>query len=220
MVTNKKVKVGEVCAQENSRGICIMKWRDKRDVLLLSTKNTDTCKTVHRRTGDILKPQAILDYNEAKSSIDVSDQMASYNSALRRSLKWYRKLAIELLWGTTLVNAHFLYRKITNKNTQIGDFREQIVESFLFDNFSDEAPDNISHENVPGPSSKKKRLNAHSLAKKDGPSHNVRKYCKGCYEKKKKGEISKNNVSKVVTYCKDCVGEPHFCIECFSLYHC
>lgn len=53
----------------------------------------------------VLKPMAIVDYNGGKSSIDISDQMASYGSALRRCTKWYRKLMIELVWGTTLVNA-------------------------------------------------------------------------------------------------------------------
>ncbi|KAJ8949511.1 hypothetical protein NQ314_008204 [Rhamnusium bicolor] len=38
-VTTKKLKVGEVYAKENDRGICILKWKDKRDVLLLTTKH-------------------------------------------------------------------------------------------------------------------------------------------------------------------------------------
>ncbi|CAH2008658.1 unnamed protein product [Acanthoscelides obtectus] len=44
-VTKKKLKKGEITAKENERGICILKWRDKRDVLVLSTCHTDD--TVH-----------------------------------------------------------------------------------------------------------------------------------------------------------------------------
>ena len=52
-----------------------------------------------------MKPQSVLDYNKAKMGVDKSDKMTSYNTALRRSTKWYRKLAIELLTGTAVVNS-------------------------------------------------------------------------------------------------------------------
>jgi hypothetical protein len=39
-VTKKKLKKGEVFGLENERGVCVLKWRDKRDVLMLSSKHT------------------------------------------------------------------------------------------------------------------------------------------------------------------------------------
>nr|CAH7723771.1 unnamed protein product [Callosobruchus chinensis] len=99
-VINKKLKRGEVVAKENSRGICILKWKYKRDVFMLSTKHAHEIVIVHKRTGDIEKPVAGIEYNKAKSSVDLSDQMASYDSALRKTVKWYRKIAIELIFGT------------------------------------------------------------------------------------------------------------------------
>lgn len=74
---------------------------------MLSTKHTDTTITVNRCSGSTEKPVAIVEYNRAKSSIDLSDQMASYNTALRKTIKWYRKIAIEILFGTSIVNVHF-----------------------------------------------------------------------------------------------------------------
>ncbi|CAH2006536.1 unnamed protein product [Acanthoscelides obtectus] len=103
-VTQKKLQRGEIVARENERGICVMKWRDKRDVLLLSTKHTDVMQDIQIRNETKSKPLAIIDYNKGKSSIDLSDQMASYNSALRKTIKWYRKLAIEL---ATLARTRF-----------------------------------------------------------------------------------------------------------------
>lgn len=100
-VIQKKLKKGEVFGQENERGVCIKKRKDKRDVLILSTRHSTETVDVQRRTGVVQKPKAIMEYNEAKSSIiDLSDQMSSYNSPLRKSLKWYRKLAIEFILGT------------------------------------------------------------------------------------------------------------------------
>lgn len=211
-VTKKALKVGEVIGKENQEGICIMKWKDKRDVLMLSTKHSAETATVNRRTGPVQKPIAVIDYNAAKSAIDLSDQMSSYNSALRKTIKWYRKIAIELLLGTAVVNAHFLYQEVNDKKISITEFREQIVENLLFPS------DENQNTDMPGPS-KKRKLNSHQFKKKDGPAHKNRKYCHGCYKKKQKGLMEKNKVPKVTTYCDDCEEKPHFCISCFAEYH-
>jgi hypothetical protein len=41
--------------------------------------------------------------------------MTSYNTVLRRSMRWYRKLAIELLTGTAVVNAWAVFNQIKLK---------------------------------------------------------------------------------------------------------
>lgn len=43
------------------------------------------------------KPVAIQEYNENKMGIDLSDQLASYGTIQRKGVKWYRKVAMELL---------------------------------------------------------------------------------------------------------------------------
>lgn len=58
-VTKNKLKVGEIIGKENSYGICVMKWRDKRDVLMLSTKHSTNTISVNRRTGTVDKPIAV-----------------------------------------------------------------------------------------------------------------------------------------------------------------
>lgn len=76
---------------------------DKREVLFLSTKHKPNfCNVkVNRYANEtILKPNAIVDYNKAKTFIDVSDQLKSYACALRRGVKWYRKVLIELICVT------------------------------------------------------------------------------------------------------------------------
>nr|CAH7732308.1 unnamed protein product [Callosobruchus chinensis] len=111
-VIQNKLKKGEVIARENERGICVLKWRDKRDVLVLSTCHSDEMVHVQRRGIPIQKPKAIIDYNSGKSSIDLSDQMSSYSTALRRTIRWYKKLAIEVLLGTSIVNSHFIFKQV------------------------------------------------------------------------------------------------------------
>lgn len=210
-VVQKKLKKGEVFGQENERGICVLKWKDKRDVLLLTTKHTVETVNVQRRTGMVQKPKAIIEYNEGKSSIDQSDQMTSYNSPLRKSLKWYRKLAIEFILGTALVNSHIVYNQLADKKIKITEFREQVVRSFL-------TYDETAHENKTKQRPSRKSA-IHKFLKKQGPFDKVRKYCKGCYAKKIQGKITKNQVKKVVTYCETCEDQPHLCLECYNILH-
>nr|CAH7753941.1 unnamed protein product [Callosobruchus chinensis] len=119
--------------------------------------------------------------------------MASYHSALRKTVKWYRKIAIELIFGTAMT------------------LKKALWECLLF-------PDN-DESNLPSTSKPDTRQDRHILKKKEGCSHKVRRYCKGCYNKKLKGEIPKNKVTKVTTYCDSCEGNPHFCLDCFGKYH-
>nr|CAH7766694.1 unnamed protein product [Callosobruchus chinensis] len=114
-VVGAKLKKGEMkCLQSNSK-VVVGKWRDKRDVLFLTTKEVPTMVEVPTKRGPVKKPSTIAQYNAAKSFIDVSDQKASYHTPIRRSIKWYRKIALELLTNTALVNAHVLYTHSNRK---------------------------------------------------------------------------------------------------------
>jgi len=93
---------------------------------MLSTKHTDNMVMVPRRENKS-KPEVVLDYNRGKSFIDLSDQMASYGSPLRKSLKWYRKVVFELLLNTSVVNALCLFQKTTATRIKITDFRSNLI---------------------------------------------------------------------------------------------
>jgi hypothetical protein len=125
-VKNAKLKTGEYKAKENENGITVMKWKDKRDVLLLSTKHsTKFVTTTNRRGHEKYKPEIVRDYNRTKSAIDLSDQMSAYSSPLRKTVKWYRKLAFELLLNTAVVNAMILHDITTKKSCQLFSFGKQ-----------------------------------------------------------------------------------------------
>ncbi|XP_063913566.1 piggyBac transposable element-derived protein 4-like [Zophobas morio] len=210
-VIKKKLKKGEVFSQENERGICLVKWRDKRDVLVLSTGHTDQMVEIQRRGKSIQKPTAIVHYNSGKSSIDLSDQMASYSSALRKSIRWYKKLAIEVLLGTSMVNAHIIYKDIEQSNIPINDFRLLVTEDLLkFEDKRDVAQTRQPRHQI---------LKTHQFTRLDCKARENRRSCKGCYQKKVDGIIEKNKVKKVTTYCQQCDGNPRYCLECFNLYH-
>ncbi|XP_025190912.1 piggyBac transposable element-derived protein 4-like [Melanaphis sacchari] len=109
-----------------------MKWKDKRDVLMLSTKDKDNIETTtNKRAQQLFKPQMILDYNKAKGFVDISDLRGSYHSPLRRSLKWYRKIAFKILLNTSLLNALTLNNSVTGNKIGVTKFRENIAQVLL-----------------------------------------------------------------------------------------
>lgn len=88
-VTTKKMKKGEIFAEENRRGITILNRRDQRNVQMLSTKHSVEIAEVQSRGGSKIKPKMITEYNTTKSSVDLSDQMGAYSNPLRKTIKWY-----------------------------------------------------------------------------------------------------------------------------------
>ena len=74
-----------------------------------------------------LKPLAVIEYNEGKCGIDYSDEMAFYATTIRKGIKWYRKLGIQLLLGISVVNTLTVYKITTRKNINIRIFRQLLV---------------------------------------------------------------------------------------------
>lgn len=105
---SSKLNKGEIVTRETEEGVVFLKWKDKRDVSLLLTVHSNETVEVTSKTGRVVnKLKDVMLYNEGKFSIDMSDQIATYGTALRRGTKWYRKLAVEIIWGMVVVNAHF-----------------------------------------------------------------------------------------------------------------
>ncbi|XP_050518285.1 piggyBac transposable element-derived protein 4-like [Diabrotica virgifera virgifera] len=204
-ILSTKLKKGEIIGRQKD-GIVLFKWKDKRDVLMLTTKHDETLVEVPGRINKF-KPKAVVDYNKAKTFIDLSDQMSSYSTSVRRSLKWYRKVAVELITGTCVVNACYLFNKNNNKvdKKQITELRESLCLKMLAfgkkENPLDfQLQDQLKHRLIP--TEKKGR-------------------CAICYKKYKdaNGRVyATKNSRQVKTKCETC--EEHFmCLECFFDNH-
>ena len=109
-VVQKKLRRGKVYGLQNKDSVKLIKWKDKKDVLLISTRPSHSATVVdtgniHSNNEFTIKPQVVLDYNEGRQGTDLSDQLSTYYKCLRRSIKWYRKVVFELVFGTALVNS-------------------------------------------------------------------------------------------------------------------
>ncbi|KAB7501776.1 hypothetical protein Anas_11685 [Armadillidium nasatum] len=121
-------------------------------------------------TGRVSSDVEEIDENQP----DISDQMTSYNTPLRKGLKWYRKLSFALILCMAVVNAWIVYNSIKGKKTQIKTFRESITRALL----GVELP-----KRNPKPKCNLKHVLKYML-KDDGKR--IRRACKLCYEETKK----------------------------------
>lgn len=62
-------------------------------------------------------------------------------------------------------------------------------------------------------------VKGHKWRRLPGMVKKGRKYCRGCYKKKRLGLIVKSKIRKVITYCETCPGSPRYCLDCFKKEH-
>eukprot|EP00102_Acyrthosiphon_pisum_P012066 XP_008181066.1 PREDICTED: uncharacterized protein LOC103308793 [Acyrthosiphon pisum] len=154
-------------------------------------------KTTNKFGSDVIKPKLILDYNKGKSLVDVCDLRNSYHNPLRRTLKWYKKIAFELLLNTSVLNALSLYEEITKQKIDITTFREILIEHLLSKN-----------EEIP-------TGNEHKLEETKS-----RGRCASCYKNmvEQGGRLYAQRITRQIkTKCASC--KKFYCIPCFSDAH-
>ena len=93
-----QLKKREKIARIGNGNILATKLKDKRDVLTLSTLDSDmmvdtttNAKSVHH-DHEVLTSKSVVSYNKSKAGDDKHDQMASYYPFKRKSVKWWKKL--------------------------------------------------------------------------------------------------------------------------------
>ncbi|XP_045467968.1 piggyBac transposable element-derived protein 4-like [Harmonia axyridis] len=234
-VCTKKLKRGEVYGQQNQDGIRVLKWVDKRPVLMISSVPAHAACLVptgrkNRNGDDIVKPHAIIAYNKAKKGVDVSDQMSSYYTCLRKSLKWYKKVIFEIMLGTCIVNAWVLHNNYNKggKKMDMLRFRENVIHGLLNQGDATTSADiqgggdGPMNENLEHSRKRKRSKSQHKIGKYEGSARKNRRRCSACYKRIQQEMGSKEarvKAKKVLTYCVDCDEKPTLCISCFNELH-
>lgn len=213
-IASKRLRKGDIVGMYNNKGIVVAKWKDKRDVLVLSTTHSLEIVNTGKRNRykeEVLKPQIIIDYNRGKSGIDLSDQYSSYSTVVRRSIKWYHKVAMELIFGTAVVNSFIIYKAISNRKISIVEYREQLIEGLLGHSTRETSQPVVKHQLAENDST-------------DARNRKIRKRCTSCYKANRdrlgSREADKSSVTpRVVTFCKNCPEQPYLCATCFVAKH-
>lgn len=177
-----------------------MNWQDKRDVLFLSTKHKDDMIEVTHRESPKRKPAAIIKYNNVKSLVDMSDQRTAYSNSLRKSVKWYRKVAFELITGTSSI----IFNSVNQSKMSVTTFRENVCLQLL----------QSSNHPLPLQVQQKHELTQNVL--------NKRGRCTICYERNSElygRNYAVKNTKRVIHKCNGCKGNPFMCLDCFFVNH-
>ncbi|XP_052738468.1 piggyBac transposable element-derived protein 4-like [Bicyclus anynana] len=212
------VEIGSVSLEKGENkslflnGVHVGKWRDKRYVLYISTEHgSEMMETTSKRGSIVVKPMAIVHYNNFMSGVDLQDQMLAYYPVQRKTLRWYKKLFVHML-QMSLTNALHLYNTFSaNDKLNLYDFRMKILEKLLPD------PNDVNRRNVLKVKHEltkieKTRTRVKTVGRVTKQTIEVvRKECKGCKSQKK-------NVQTIYE-CKQCEGSPGFCTKCFCLAH-
>lgn len=111
VLDDKKMKKGEIKGKE-CKGVVVGHWKGKRSVRFITTRHTLVMTEARKKNHKgklVYKPEAI------KMGIEISDQMSSYFSVLRRTIRWYHKVTFEYLFGTAVVNCYYTKQQSTEK---------------------------------------------------------------------------------------------------------
>lgn len=218
-VVNKKIKRGEIIFMRRGPLLCL-KWKDTRDVLMLTTEHKATSSEVVVRTKqgnkNKIKPDVVLDYNINKTGVDRSDQMIAYYPFKRKQLKWWKKLFFHL-FVMSISNAFMLYRETRQpemkKNVHLASFMRDLGEYFVKEGGKEA-------QSQPGTSSTSNRLLGRHFVDKIPPTEkkaHPTRVCKVCTDKSK-AVTGKSGRKETSWWCSVC--EVGLCVpECFKIYH-
>ena len=92
-----------------------VRWKDRRDVFMLTTKQLPEMQQKRSWTEQKMKPVCVIDYIGNMAGVGKSDQMISYLPLHRKTVKWWKKLLLHLL-TLVMIQAHCLYNKNEKKN--------------------------------------------------------------------------------------------------------
>lgn len=98
IIKETKLKKGETVAVYRKKSV-VLKWKDKKDVFVLSTMHDDSMMKVKSRRGkEKEKPKAIADYNAYMGGVDLSDNLlCHFSTARNRMKKYYKKVFRHML---------------------------------------------------------------------------------------------------------------------------
>lgn len=129
-IVTKKLSKGKHIWKRNQI-VYVSKWRDNRDVLSITTYPHPKMVDVPKRFGRMKKkPAEIALYNDNMSGIDRCDQMVSYYSSPRKSVRFYKKVLFNFLDISTW-NSFFIYRILRKNNISCIEFRDILIKEMV-----------------------------------------------------------------------------------------
>lgn len=233
-IIKKKLNRGEHVWARKSK-VYVSKWKDKRPVMMITTGQHPSIVEVRNRFGKTrLKPAEVELYNKYMSGIDRADQMISYYSCPRKTIRWYKKVFFHFL-DIAVWNAYFLFKKYKKNNASTYhyiNYREELIKMMIGINDRNiKATDMVNQGSIYDNRRFRSSNSSASQSVKSSATENImtghwpeqilsrpgtaKKFaflkCKVC---------TKKNIRKETSYrCKGCPDKPPLCPSCFEEYH-
>ena len=128
-LTTQKLRKGEIKALYSGR-LMVLKWKDKKDVHMLSTIHDASTKEVGSTNAPKVKPKVCCDYNDTMGGVDLSDAFLSVYPSSRKRLKKYYQKQFRHILDMVVLNAHILYQKSGGVNARL-PFILNLVEKLI-----------------------------------------------------------------------------------------
>ena len=128
----KLTKRGETVFHRKGN-LLALKWKDKRDVYILTgIHKADTVVSLKRtyKGKKIRKPEAVFIYNLYMLGVDLRDQFLASYSFLRKSVKWSKKFFIHCI-NMVMLNVYVLYKHYAKEKKTHKQFCLDIVKHLL-----------------------------------------------------------------------------------------
>lgn len=212
------IKKGEIIGFQKGK-MCAMKWKDKKELFMLSTFHSLDMQQVESKKDSskkAIKPEAVVWYNSSMGGVDRSDQCLSYYPVARNQQRKYYKKIFRFLLNQSVYNSYVLYKKNNGTLSHVS-FRLQLIERLI-----EKGGIHSSHQyskNV------KTSENVLRLTARHFPSYvpndsTKKKYparlCKVCAEKR--DDTGKRIRKESRFECKIC--DVGLCaVPCFEIYH-
>ena len=114
-IKQAKIKGGERVAAFRNKSV-VLKWKDKRDVCVLSTLHDDSMENVKSKRGhEKCKPKAVANYNSHMGGVDLADNLMVHFSTARNRLKKYYKKVFRHMLDMSLLNSYITYKAFGGK---------------------------------------------------------------------------------------------------------
>jgi len=107
-VKDKKLEKGEIIARL-SGPVTVLKWRDKRNVTMVSPYHSADTHKVSNKGKETEKPVCVIDYNHNVVGVNLKDQLLHMYMVERKKMtKCYLRLFKRLL-NSTVLNSFVVY---------------------------------------------------------------------------------------------------------------
>ena len=212
---SKKIKKGEKLVAQRGPLLAI-KWCDVRDVFIITTAHDDNTLEMPRSRGahQKTKPEAVVQYNKYKIGVDKSDQLLSYYSFQRKSVKWWKKLFFHL-FDLAIVNSHILHQKQATQKIRLRQFLEKIADGLVA-----EVGTELTQQTQHGPGGRLVGRNHFPFripATGTKQKWASQRTCRVCADKAKH-ETGKTAHKYTTVYCETC--DVGLCLgQCFQAFH-